>query len=163
MLGIDRRAVQNFDWGLFGLVFVLVTLGIVNLISATHEAEVAGWSSQVHRQLFAVGLGCAGLLFVLVFDYRHLERFAIPLFIACLLLVLSTLIFGPVIKGNQSWLVLGPMLEENFRRAMVLSEGNWLVFVQRPISLGFLLLAAALLLATALPNVRRKREEAFRE
>jgi TctA family transporter len=66
---------------------------------------------------------------------------------------------APLLLG----LVLGPMLEENFRRAMVLSEGNWLVFVQRPISLGFLLLAAALLLATALPNVRRKREEAFRE
>ena len=33
------------------------------------------------------------------------------------------------------------MLEENFRRAMVLSEGDWSVFVQRPISLGFLLLA----------------------
>ena len=55
------------------------------------------------------------------------------------------------------------MLEENFRRAMVLSEGDWSVFVTRPISLGFLLLAAALLLATALPNVRRRREEAFRE
>jgi TctA family transporter len=66
---------------------------------------------------------------------------------------------APLLLG----LVLGPMLEENFRRAMVLSEGDWLVFVQRPISLGFLLLAAALLFATALPNVRRKREEAFRE
>jgi putative tricarboxylic transport membrane protein len=66
---------------------------------------------------------------------------------------------APLLLG----LVLGPMLEENFRRAMVLSDGNWLVFVQRPISLGFLLLAAVLLFATALPNVRRKREEAFRE
>ncbi len=45
----------------------------------------------------------------------------------------------------------------------VLSDGDWSVFVRRPISLGFLLLAAALLLATALPNVRRKREEAFRD
>ncbi|MGE0037614.1 MAG: tripartite tricarboxylate transporter permease [Xanthobacteraceae bacterium] len=66
---------------------------------------------------------------------------------------------APLLLG----LVLGPMLEENFRRAMVLSEGDWSVFVHRPISLGFLLLSAALLLATALPNVRRKREEAFRE
>ncbi|HSJ42403.1 MAG TPA: tripartite tricarboxylate transporter permease, partial [Xanthobacteraceae bacterium] len=60
-------------------------------------------------------------------------------------------------------LVLGPMLEENFRRAMVLSNGDWSVFVQRPISLGFLLLAAALLLAVALPNIRRSREQAFLE
>jgi TctA family transporter len=55
------------------------------------------------------------------------------------------------------------MLEENFRRAMVLSGGDWSVFVRRPISLGFLLLAAGLLLAITLPNIRRSREEAFRE
>jgi TctA family transporter len=66
---------------------------------------------------------------------------------------------APLLLG----LVLGPMLEENFRRAMVLSGGDWSVFVRRPISLGFLLLAAALLLAITLPNIRRSREEAFRE
>jgi TctA family transporter len=66
---------------------------------------------------------------------------------------------APLLLG----LVLGPMLEENFRRAMVLSDGDWLIFVQRPISLGFLLLAAALLLAVALPNIRRTREQAFLE
>jgi TctA family transporter len=55
------------------------------------------------------------------------------------------------------------MLEENFRRAMVLSDGDWSVFVTRPISLGFLLLAAALLLTMTLPSIRRGREEAFRE
>jgi putative tricarboxylic transport membrane protein len=59
--------------------------------------------------------------------------------------------------------VLGPMLEENFRRAMVLSDGDWSVFVRRPISLGFLTLAAALLLTMTLPKIRRSREEAFRE
>jgi TctA family transporter len=66
---------------------------------------------------------------------------------------------APLLLG----LVLGPMLEENFRRAMVLSNGDWSVFVQRPISLGFLLLAGALLLAVALPNIRRSREQAFLE
>jgi TctA family transporter len=66
---------------------------------------------------------------------------------------------APLLLG----LVLGPMLEENFRRAMVLSEGDWSVFVRRPISLGFLTLSAALLLTMMLPNIRRSREEAFRE
>jgi putative tricarboxylic transport membrane protein len=66
---------------------------------------------------------------------------------------------APLLLG----LVLGPMLEENFRRAMVLSDGDWSVFVTRPISLGFLLLAAALLLTMTLPSIRRGREEAFRE
>jgi putative tricarboxylic transport membrane protein len=66
---------------------------------------------------------------------------------------------APLLLG----LVLGPMLEENFRRAMVLADGDWSVFVRRPISLGFLTLSAALLLTITLPNIRRSREEAFRE
>ena len=66
---------------------------------------------------------------------------------------------APLLLG----LVLGPMLEEYFRRAMVLSDGDWSIFLRRPISLGFLLLALALLLAVALPNIRRGRDEAFRE
>ena len=66
---------------------------------------------------------------------------------------------APLLLG----LVLGPMLEENFRRAMVLSGGDWSIFVERPISLGFLVLAAGLLVAVALPKIRAQREEAFRE
>jgi putative tricarboxylic transport membrane protein len=66
---------------------------------------------------------------------------------------------APLLLG----LVLGPMLEENFRRALVLSDGDFSVFVTRPISLGFLLAAAALLVAVALPTIRRSREEAFKE
>jgi TctA family transporter len=66
---------------------------------------------------------------------------------------------APLLLG----LVLGPMLEENFRRAMVLSGGDWSIFVTRPISLAFLLGAVALLIAVTLPSIRHKREEAFRE
>jgi putative tricarboxylic transport membrane protein len=59
--------------------------------------------------------------------------------------------------------VLGPMLEENLRRAMLLSRGSPLVFVTHPLSLGLLVVAAALLLVVVLPSVRSKREEAFSE
>jgi putative tricarboxylic transport membrane protein len=54
--------------------------------------------------------------------------------------------------------VLGPMLEENFRRAMVLSRGDPAVFVQSPISLAFLLLALAILVISGLPSIARRRE-----
>ena len=60
-------------------------------------------------------------------------------------------------------LVLGPMMEENLRRAMTLSRGDPTVFVTRPLSLGLLIVAAALLIMVILPAVRKKREEAFRE
>jgi putative tricarboxylic transport membrane protein len=60
-------------------------------------------------------------------------------------------------------LVLGPLLEENFRRAMQLAEGDWSVLVTRPISAAFLLVSLALLAAVALPSIRRGREHAFRD
>jgi len=59
--------------------------------------------------------------------------------------------------------ILGPMMEENLRRAMRISSGDPMIFINRPISLGLLIAAALLLLVVALPGVRSKREEAFQE
>jgi len=59
--------------------------------------------------------------------------------------------------------VLGPMMEENLRRALLLSRGDPSVFVTRPISAVLLGIAVLLVVLIALPNLRRKREEAFQE
>ncbi|QOF79791.1 tripartite tricarboxylate transporter permease [Variovorax sp. 38R] len=59
--------------------------------------------------------------------------------------------------------ILGPMMEENLRRSLLLSRGDWSVFVTRPISAGLLIAAALLLIIVLLPAVKSKREEAFVE
>ena len=59
--------------------------------------------------------------------------------------------------------VLGPMMEENLRRALLLSRGDPTVFATRPISAGLLAAAILLVLVIAVPNIRRQREEAFQE
>ncbi len=59
--------------------------------------------------------------------------------------------------------VLGPMLEENLRRAMILGRGDPSIFVTRPISLTLLLLAVAVLVIMLLPAIRKKRDEVFVE
>ncbi len=59
--------------------------------------------------------------------------------------------------------VLGPLLEENLRRALIISRGDPSVFVSRPISLTLLVLAAAAVVVAALPAIRRKREVVFAE
>jgi putative tricarboxylic transport membrane protein len=59
--------------------------------------------------------------------------------------------------------ILGPMMEENLRRALLLSRGDWSVFVTRGISAGFLIAALILLVIVLLPAVKNKREEAFVE
>jgi TctA family transporter len=59
--------------------------------------------------------------------------------------------------------ILGPMMEENFRRAMVLSRGDPGVFVTSPVSLVLLVCAVLLAISVAAPSIRRKRELAFTE
>ncbi|MGK6317544.1 tripartite tricarboxylate transporter permease [Neorhizobium sp. DT-125] len=59
--------------------------------------------------------------------------------------------------------ILGPMMEEYLRRAMLIAKGDPTVFLTHPISAVMLLIALVLLLTVAAPSIRRKREEAFAE
>src|SRR5581483_927386 len=59
--------------------------------------------------------------------------------------------------------ILGPMMEEHLRRALLLSRGNPLTFLEHTISAVMLAIAAAALAMVLAPAVRRTREEAFRE
>ena len=59
--------------------------------------------------------------------------------------------------------VLGPMMEENFRRALLLARGDFTIFFTRPLSLALLIAAVALVAIVTLPAVRKTREEAFVE
>ncbi len=59
--------------------------------------------------------------------------------------------------------VLGPMMEENLRRALVLSKGDPAVFVNQPISATLLAMTVVLLLIVVFPSMRKVREQAFRE
>jgi putative tricarboxylic transport membrane protein len=59
--------------------------------------------------------------------------------------------------------VLGPMMEENLRRAMTMSGGDASIFVTQPVSLVLLVLAVALLVLIASPALSKRREEAFQE
>jgi len=66
---------------------------------------------------------------------------------------------APLLLG----LVLGPMMEENFRRALLLSRGDYSTFITRPLSLTLLVMALALVVLVALPSIKKKREETFVE
>ena len=59
--------------------------------------------------------------------------------------------------------VLGPMMEENFRRALLLSRGDFSTFITRPLSLGLLIAAALMVVIVALPAIKQGREKVFVE
>lgn len=78
--------------------------------------------------------------------------------IGCLFVVLK-LEPAPMLLG----LVLGPLMEDNFRRALVLSRGDFAIFVSSPMAVAFLAIALVFLLVLASPALRRKRQVAFQE
>jgi len=66
---------------------------------------------------------------------------------------------APLLLG----MVLGKLMEENLRRAILISRGDWTVFITRPLSAALMATAAALLVLAVLPTLRRKRQEVFAE
>jgi putative tricarboxylic transport membrane protein len=54
--------------------------------------------------------------------------------------------------------VLGPMMEENLRRSMLMSGGDPTVFLRRPISVAFIVATVAILIVMVLPAVRQRRQ-----
>jgi len=59
--------------------------------------------------------------------------------------------------------VLGRLMEEKLRQALALSEGSFMTFVERPVALGLLVLALAVLLVAVLPMISKRRDEVFQE
>jgi TctA family transporter len=59
--------------------------------------------------------------------------------------------------------ILGPMMEENLRRALLLSRGDWATFIERPLAASLLAVAALLVVLVTLPAVKGRREVAFKE
>jgi TctA family transporter len=66
---------------------------------------------------------------------------------------------APLILG----FVLGPLMEENLRRALLISRGDPTVFFTRPISLGFMLASILILVVMVIPAIRQKKEQAYAE
>jgi len=64
---------------------------------------------------------------------------------------------APLILG----FVLGPLMEENLRRALLISRGDPTVFFTRPISLGFMIASALILITMIMPAIRKKKEDAY--
>ena len=59
--------------------------------------------------------------------------------------------------------ILGPMMEENLRRALLLSRGEWSTFVTRPLSASLLVAAVLMVVVVMLPVISKKREATFQE
>jgi TctA family transporter len=142
---------------------VIASMWIGNLLLVILNLPLVGmWVKLLripYRLLFPamIGFCCIGAYVVNtnIFDVYVLAFFSVFGYL-CLKLDCEP---APLILG----FVLGPVMEENLRRALVISRGDARVFFEEPISLAFLLVSAILLAVVAAPVVRRKREQAMQE
>jgi rod shape determining protein RodA len=106
---IDRRLIQNFDWGLLGVTLLLALFGFLTLYSAT--ATVSNGSQQMIyiKQIIWFCGGFVVMVMAFMINYKLLDRWADIIYIFCIILLLSVLIFGKFVAGSRRWLVFGPL------------------------------------------------------
>ena len=76
---IDRRLAAHFDWTLFLLALVFVSIGIATIYSANYNIAEEHAGALPSRQLIWLGLGIIAMMTAVAFDYHYIDRLAYPL------------------------------------------------------------------------------------
>jgi rod shape determining protein RodA len=106
----DRRLVHNFDWGLIGITMLLGGIGLATLYSAvTADPPPAPQKILFYKQIIWFGIGMAVMIVTFSFNFRLLDRWAYPIYFACILMLLGVILFGKIAGGSRRWLILGPV------------------------------------------------------
>lgn len=103
MLPLDEK----FSWTLFAVVAALAVIGLLNLTSALYSWGESGGMRLFGLQLIWTLLGIGLMSLMSFWDYRRLDRWKRPLFVASLVLLVLVLVAGRVVSGHRSWLGVG--------------------------------------------------------
>jgi rod shape determining protein RodA len=102
---IDRRLLKHFDYSILILITLLSLLGIVVIYGSTHA--IPHLQGIAKRQAVWILVGLIAFAVAISFDYRHLDRFAYPLYLISVMLLVVLLVRGMTIKGSASWFTFG--------------------------------------------------------
>jgi rod shape determining protein RodA len=105
----DRRLVQYFDWGLLGLAILIGCIGLATLYSAVTAETPTPQKMLFLKQLIWFGVGLIAMIASFLFNYKLLDRWSQSIYVACILLLLTVLLFGKYVGGSKRWLILGPI------------------------------------------------------
>ncbi len=105
----DRRLVAYFDWGLLGLTIILSTIGVVTIYSAVNAGGNTFQHTLYIKQIIWLGAGAMGMAVCFMVGYKRFDQYAMVLYVGCLGLLATVLIFGKHVAGSQRWLALGPV------------------------------------------------------
>ena len=106
----DRRLIHYFDWGLLALAMVLGVIGLASVYTAvTADPPPAPLKVLFYKQVVWFCIGLLVMVAAFSFNYRQLERWAHPIYIGCVLMLLGVVVFGKLAGGSRRWLILGPL------------------------------------------------------
>ncbi|HEV7733231.1 MAG TPA: rod shape-determining protein RodA [Candidatus Binatia bacterium] len=105
----DRRLLTHFEWLLPLLILSICGLGILTVYSASYTPGMETPPPLAMRQMTWFAAGIAGMLVMLSFDYRRLDRRAYLIYFLVLGAVLAVPLVGEVGGGSRRWIRLGPV------------------------------------------------------
>ncbi|TVZ52173.1 rod shape-determining protein RodA [Dokdonia sp. Hel_I_53] len=108
----NSRSIGSFDWVLIVLYLALVTIGWVNIYSASFDPSAESFfsmSNEYFKQIVWIFLGFIIIAFILFLDSKFFDRFSSVIYIISLLSLLLLFVFGKTISGATSWYNLGFM------------------------------------------------------
>ncbi|MEJ2101488.1 MAG: rod shape-determining protein RodA [Desulfobacterales bacterium] len=105
----DRRLIQYFDWGLMGLAVLIGCIGLLTLYSAVTAETPAPQKILFFKQLLWFAVGLTAMVAAFLFNYKLLDRWAQPIYIFSISLLVAVLVFGKYIGGSRRWLIIGPV------------------------------------------------------
>src|SRR3989344_3100931 len=98
---------KGFDWIFFAAALALSAVGIMMIYSTgfAGSAESSLWI----RQVFALGIGLAGMFFFSTLDYRFFRKTSSVIYLFSIFLLIAVLVVGQDIRGSRSCFSLGPL------------------------------------------------------
>ncbi len=102
---------KHIDWAVLGTILLMVTLGVINMYSAAYEEghpSLFDFSTKYGKQVMWICFSLFLGLLVFLIDSDIYYKFAIPIFLACLFLLVLVL-FMPAVNGAHAWLGFGSM------------------------------------------------------
>lgn len=104
----DRRLIENFDWGLIVIIFLIGSIGLAVLYSALTAGLAPGMAHILFKkQIVWMGAGFVTMLITLIIDFRQLDTLNLFIYSLCVGLLISVFVFGKLGGGSRRWLVMG--------------------------------------------------------
>lgn len=146
---INRRFIGHFDWALLLIVLALTCTGVFTIYSATRPLPGGGAHPNFYmRQIYWLGVGLIAMLATVRVDYKWFGRFAAPLYVIGIVLLLIVLVLGKKTMGAQRWLSIGPLSfqpSELFRLLFVIAIAKYLSLFKGDVDLRTMLKAFSVL------------------